>query len=201
MNSDRHYPAHPQSDQYIYELGDEWLELPDPEVAQSVVVAPAARSSQHRSLRRVPEKRPTPIAQIISQIQAGMRKHEESSSAEPSNEQGYNRHFYHSKGTTTPWWIIIAAWVSLGIPMLLLSIQQLSHLTHPVPEISAAAGESIAIASRFTLPFALVSIAATFIIFYILGRQTARRIRSDRRQERLRRHAKERETVAVGSEN
>jgi hypothetical protein len=211
MNSDRDQPATTYSDdRYIQTLADEWLEIP--EKAEAPILGATAtpvnqRQRNHRTIgkpmgkpaKSFGFKRSQDITQVIAQAKAEINQR--TTAQDITGEAGSSQHFYHNRGIITPWWIIITAWVVFGLPTLMLSIQQLSHLLHAAhSSVETPTGTSISTTVGMSLPLALVSITTTSIVFYILGRQTARRIRSDRRQERFRRYHKERETT-VGSEN
>jgi hypothetical protein len=208
MNSEHDQQSPPHStDGYIQPLADEWLEIPDRLDPPIFSAVSERRPSQRQQSRRPSEQPSNPKGLIRSglarsqrlteaMIQAKVTVAQPTGISDIAGEQGYNRHFYHSRSMTTPWWIILSAWVIFGLPTLLFSIQQLSQLLQAAhASLETPMGETISATMGMRLPLAIASITATSIVFYILGRQTARRIRSDRRQARFRHYHKERESL------
>ncbi len=105
---------------------------------------------------------------------------------DPTAGQSDRGQYWGSRGVNFPWWIIIASWVGLGLPALGLEIDQLANLFQPSHSFSNAANDAIVAQPVDLLPMALLVLIITVGLFGVLGRETARKIRRDRRQQRFR---------------
>jgi hypothetical protein len=167
ISQQRSQPTSSGDSGFIQVPTNDWLELPDSPVDRGLADrGRAAATIDAKSTHKASEDRST--------IESGLATTQ------------YLGRSHQGKGSSVPWWIIIASWILLGLPACMVSLNQLANLLIPMQPQQNAFNEALIDAGEVEFLSVIISLVATTILLSILGQQTLRRLRRDRRHRRFR---------------